>query len=138
MVRLALAILIIVSISWNGMGQTYYWTEEFVTSEGWTLEGNWDIEDGILQFSWDPTVYNFDHTAVSPSIALDENVKEFTINQSLLVYNPTEDETAQLIISSSQGDFILWDYSLANGNWGSSSGSDTTFSVEDLPVKPFS
>ncbi len=115
-----------------GTSQTIFWAEDFGDPEGWTTEANWTIEGGVLQFSWDPTIYNFDKLAVSPLIMLDSNVTELVVTQSLLIYNPTENEQAQVIISTQEDDFVVWDYSLANGNWGNSSGSELTISLDDF------
>lgn len=132
MKQLYLALMIMFTLNLTVKGQTNYWTEEFTTPEGWTLEDNWTIDGGLLEFSWDPTIYNFDQHAVSPFITLDEHVTELSVRQSLLIYNPTENENAQIVISTFADDYVLWDYSLINGNWGNSSGTDTTFSLEQF------
>jgi len=132
MIKLSLSWLFLLCFLLPGTAQTTFWTEKFITPDGWTLQDNWSISSGTLSFDWDPTLYNFDQAAVSPEITLDYHIEELIVTQSLQVYNPTENETAQLIILSGDEEFILWDYNLSSGNWGNLSGSDLTFSLQDF------
>ncbi len=132
MKRLLLVCVVAMCCSLAGTGQTTYWSDDFISPEGWTLEDNWSIETGILQFSWDPTIIDFDEHAISELITLDDHVNELRLNQSLQVYNPTENEHAQLIIATNDEDYVLWNYTLINGNWGNTFGSDTSFSLEQF------
>lgn len=130
--RIILSCLMAILLYSGVSGQSPFWTEKFSTPEGWTLEDNWTIDGGMLYFDWNPTIYNFDQHAVSPFIELDTHVEQLIITQSLQVYNPTEDESAQVIVTVGEEEFILWDYSLSNGNWGNSSGSELILELNEF------
>ncbi|MBE0661697.1 MAG: hypothetical protein IH597_04435 [Bacteroidales bacterium] len=113
--------------------QTVYWTESFENNQGWTLDQNWSIEGGMLQFYWTPTISNFDLSAISPVIELDPNVQDLIVNQYLNVFgasNPSEVAEIRLITSSSE--FLLWSHSLNSGSWGSASGTEVVFDISDF------
>ena len=48
--------------------QSPYWTEDFSVGQGWTLDDNWIINGGKIQFYWSPSMTNFDVSAISPMI----------------------------------------------------------------------
>jgi hypothetical protein len=110
--------------------QTVYWTENFENNQGWTLDQNWSIESGMLQFYWSPTITNFDLSAVSPVIVLDESVQDLIVNQYLNVFgasNPSEVAEIRLLTGSSEQ--LLWSHSLNSGSWGSASGTEVEFDI---------
>lgn len=133
--------ILLSSLWFTGLNaQSPFWTENFSTPEGWTVENNWNITGGMLYFDWNPTIYDFDESAVSPFIQLDGHVEDVVIVQSLEVYNPTPDEMAEIIIITSEDEFIIWDYELSEGNWGGSSGTEiilplSEFAGESIQIK---
>lgn len=132
MIRLILSGLAVLILMLPGTGQTTYWKEKFTSPDGWTLQDNWKLGGGTLLFDWNPTIYDFDQSAISPVILLDEYATELIVNQYLQVYNPTEDESAQLIIIAGDEEFVIWDYNLSFGNWGNYLGEDLSFPLESF------
>lgn len=116
----------------TGTAQTPVWLEKFKSPEGWDLEDNWNISQGMLYFDWNPTLYGFDQSAKGPTITVDDQVEELIVTQNLLVYNPSETETAQIIIISGEQETVVWEYTLDNGNWGDPQGSEITFPLEQF------
>lgn len=111
--------------------QTVYWEEEFNSATNWTMEGNWAISSGFLQFYWSPDVSNFDMSAISPVITLHENIDEIIVNQYLDVFSGTPNEVAEIIIIHGSEETVLWEYVLQGGNWGSPEGTEIMFSLSD-------
>lgn len=130
--RLLISLLLLLFMSIGVYGQSTFWSDRFSSPEGWSLQENWRISGGVLYFDWNPTIYNFDQTAVSPFITLDEFTDNLIITQNLQVYNPTENEVAQLIVMVGEEEFIIWEYSLDNGNWGNTSGSELIIPLQDF------
>ena len=112
-------------------GQTIYWLEDFNSSQGWYLQDNWSITSGMLQFSWTPSINNFDLSATSPYIELDENVGELIITQYLNIFSNSPDEFAEIYIITESSEILLWEYPLSGGNWGNPSGTEIIFPVSD-------
>lgn len=113
--------------------QTIYWEEDFNYDSGWTLEEeNWYITSSMLQFAWFPDIQNFDLSAISPPIVLNENVHELSILQYLDIWSPTNYEFAEIIIIHGDEETIIWDYALINGNWGYEGGEEIVFSMEEF------
>jgi hypothetical protein len=113
--------------------QTIYWTEEFNANQGWTLEQNWSLSSGKLQFYWSPTVTNFDLSAVSPFIDLHENTLELVVKQHLDAFGSSNPpEAAEIYLIADDGEYLLWDYTLNYGNWGQSTGSDIAFDISEF------
>lgn len=111
--------------------QTIYWSEDFMSGQGWYLEDNWSIDGGLLSFSWTPSANNFDLSATSPYITLDDYVGELIVNQYLDIFSNSSDENAEISIITENGEFVLWEYSLAGGSWGNITGSEITFPVSE-------
>ncbi len=111
--------------------QTPFWTEDFTIGLGWTLENNWAIDGGKMQFYWSPSVQNFDESAISPYITLHESIGELIVNQYLDVFATNSNEMAEISIIHETGEDILWSYDLSSGNWGTAGGEDIEFSVSD-------
>jgi len=111
--------------------QTYTWFESFDNGQNWTLEENWTITDGKLEFSWTPQVPNFDLSAVSPVITLSENVFDLTIKQYLDIFTGTGAEFAEIALITGGDNVILWNYNLNNGNWGNANGEEISFSLTE-------
>ena len=110
--------------------QTPYWTEDFSVGQGWTVEDNWVISGGKLEFYWSPSITNFDASAISPVITLHESIGELIVNQYLDVFSTSSDEMAEISILYEGGEDILWSYALSGGNWGVMNGTDIEFSLE--------
>lgn len=110
--------------------QTPYWTEDFNVGQGWTLEDNWIINSGKLEFFWSPSLSNFDVSATSPVISLHESIGELIVNQYLDVFSSSDLETAEISIIYDGNEDVLWSWSLAGGNWGSMTGTDIEFPLE--------
>jgi hypothetical protein len=114
-------------------GQTIYWTENFETNQGWTLDQNWSIVGGKLRFYWSPTISNFDLSAISPVIMLDENVQDLIVKQHLNVFGASNPpETSQIYLVTSESEHLLWSHQHNQGNWGSTSGSEIEFDVSSF------
>jgi hypothetical protein len=111
------------------IGQTSYWHEDFSSVQGWTLDDNWTWLDGKIQFYWSPIISNFDLSATSPLITLDENTTDLVVKQFLHVYVGTNDEVAEILLIKDGAEVSLWEYPLANGNWGSPSGSNLVIPI---------
>lgn len=111
--------------------QTPYWTEDFNVGQGWTVEENWLIDGGKLEFNWSPSMSNFDASAISPVITLHESIGELIVNQYLDVFMTTSNEMAEISILYDGNEDILWSYALSGGNWGVISGADIEFSLEE-------
>lgn len=113
--------------------QTIYWMEEFNSGQGdWSLEDNWSIAAGKLEFYWTPSWTNFDLSAKSPLISLPVNIAEISISQHLDVFSGTGSEFAEIALHAGSETTILWNYNLVGGNWGDPSGSDLTFPVAEF------
>lgn len=132
MKMLILLPIFFVVLNINLFAQTNYWEENFNSGQGWTLEENWTVAGGKLEFYWIPSVTNFDLSALSPVITLPVNIAEITIVQYLDVFSGTGNEFAEISIHEGSESTILWNYNLVNGNWGSSGGSDLTFSLAEF------
>lgn len=111
--------------------QTPYWTEDFNVDQGWTVEPNWLIDGGKLEFNWSPSMSNFDASAISPVITLHESIGELIVNQYLDVFMTTSNEMAEISILYDGNEDVLWSYALSGGNWGVISGTDIEFSLEE-------
>lgn len=110
--------------------QTVYWTETFDNTTGWSLQPNWTIGEGRLEFSWYPSTPNFDFSALSPAIQLHATVQELIVKQHLSIFgssNPPEVAEIYLITATSQ--HLLWSHNLNLGSWGVEFGSDIAFDV---------
>ena len=116
-----------------GAAQTVYWAEDFSSNAGWTLQQNWSISGGKLQFYWSPTVTNFDLSAISPPVELHANIQELIVNQHLNAYSASNPpETAEIYVISGDTEYLLWSHTLNMGNWGNQSGSEIDFDISDL------
>jgi len=112
------------------IGQTPYYYEEFETGQGWSLDENWNIETGKMQFNWSPTITNFDLSAISPTIYLLENTQELIVTQYLDAFGAsTPSEVAEIIIVVSGDEFLLWGHELSSGNWGQANGTDLVLDI---------
>ena len=129
--KLILLWLVILSLTVSVNSQSTFWEEEFDNPGNWSLENNWNVFDGKLGFTWDPTIYNFDESSVSQLITLDQHATELTITQALSIFTPSENETAQIILVFEEEEVLLWEYSLINGDWGDDTGTDITFSLSE-------
>lgn len=123
LVLLALSILPVAS-------QTVYWSESFNSNNGWTLQQNWSIAGGKMEFYWSPTVTNFDLSATSPTIALHPNTQSLIVNQHLDVYGSSNPpEVAQIYLATAVSQVLLWSHTLNTGNWGNPTGSELQFDI---------
>jgi hypothetical protein len=130
-----LLVSIVLGLLFNGAvwSQTIYWIEDFNTNQGWTLDQNWSLNGGKLQFLWTPTITNFDLSAVSPEIDLIQNTQELIIKQHLDAFgSSTPPEAAEIILMTQDDEFLLWDYTLNYGDWGVPSGSEIQFDISEF------
>lgn len=111
--------------------QTPYWTEDFDVGQGWTVEENWMIAAGKLEFYWSPSLSNFDASAISPVITLHESIGELIVNQCLDVFSMSSNEIAEISILYDGNEDILWSHPLSGGNWGTMDGTDIALPLED-------
>jgi hypothetical protein len=123
MVKLTLFVFLLFLLRMPVGGQTSYWHEDFSSAQGWTLDNNWTWLDGKIQFYWSPIISNFDLSATSPLITLDENTTELVVKQFLHVYVGTNDEVAEILLIKDDVEVSLWEHPLSNGDWGNPSGS---------------
>jgi hypothetical protein len=127
-----LTLIWLACISVSLRAQTIYWAEEFNSGQGnWSLEDNWSVTTGMLQFYWTPNWTNFDLSAVSPLITLPENIAELTVIQYLDVFSGTGNEFAEINIRIGSESFVLWNYNLVGGNWGNATGSELIFPLSE-------
>lgn len=113
--------------------QTVFWSDNLNVNEGWTLDQNWNIAGGKLQFNWSATIVNFDLAAVSPTVNLDNNIQDLIITQSLDVLGASSPpEAAEIYLLTSGEEHLLWSYSLDNGSWGSPIGTEIEFDISDF------
>lgn len=111
--------------------QTPYWIEDFSDGTGWTVEENWIIEGGKLEFYWTPSISNFDASAISPVINLHESIGELIVNQYLDVFMTSSNEVAEIAIIYDDTEDVLWSHALSGGNWGVMSGTDIEFALQE-------
>lgn len=126
----AILLLLLLLLKLPSSSQTPCWVEDFNSSQDWTLEENWTIGGGLLQFYWNPAVYNFDLSANSPVITLPENVRELIVNQFLDTFgssNPSEVAEISIVINGEP--VVLWSYEISNGNWGQTSGTELVLDI---------
>jgi len=110
--------------------QTPFYTENFNSGEGWQLDANWQVLNGQLQFTWSPTITNFDLSAISSAIELPQTVQEIIVNQYLNVYSTSNPpEVAAIYLVSSGEESLLWEYTLDNGNWGVIGGEEISLDI---------
>lgn len=131
MKKLIYLLLLVLIFKLPVFAQTNTWFETFNSGEGWTLDPNWTVNGGKLEFYWTPQIPNFDLSAISHVISLPENVYDLTITQYLDVFSGTGNEFAEIRLMVGGDTVVLWNYNLEEGNWGSSSGEDLTFVVEE-------
>jgi hypothetical protein len=114
------------------MSQTVIWEEDFKVTQGWYLEDNWFFEGAKMQFYWNPQIQNFDQSALSPLIYIDESVEDLVVTQYLDVFNGTANETAEIIVVTEDDEIVIWSHVLENGNWGNQMGSDISLPMTDF------
>jgi len=131
MKKILFLLLLVLLLKLPISAQTPFWTEDFTIGQGWTLEDNWAIGGGQLQFNWNPHITNFDVSAISPVITLHESIGELIVTQYLDVFATTSNEMAEISIIHETGEDILWSYALSNGNWGTAGGDNIEFPVSD-------
>jgi hypothetical protein len=108
--------------------QTPFYDESFQSPAGWELQPNWTVYSGMLQFSWTPTITNFDVSAISQEITLPETAQEIIVTQYLDVFAGGA-EWAEIYLVNGSEENLLWEYSLNDGNWGGSGGEDLTLDI---------
>lgn len=115
--------------------QTPIWQEDFTSPEGWTLQSNWSIE-AMLKFDYSPIIFNFDLSAFSPVIYVDEHSEYLTIKQYLAVWQSmVTTEKAEISILTDEDEVVLWSYELADGFWGHPNGEDIVFPFDEFAGK---
>jgi hypothetical protein len=131
MKKLIYMLLLVFIFKLPAITQTYTWFENFNTGQGWTLDPNWSVAGGKLEFYWSPQIPDFDLSAVSPVISLPDNVYDLTITQYLDVFTGTGNEFAEINLIVDGNNIVLWNYDLIEGNWGTSNGQDLSFLIEE-------
>jgi len=131
MKKLFYLMLLIVVFKLPAISQTYTWFESFNTVQGWSLDSNWSVAGGKLEFYWSPQIPNFDLSAISPIISLPENVYDLTVTQYLDVFTGTGNEYAEIRLIVDGNHEVLWNYNLNEGTWGNSNGEDMSFPIGD-------
>lgn len=126
-----LTFFILLLFIWPTFAQTPYWTEDFSVGEEWSLDENWNVYGGKLEFNWSPAISNFDVSAVSATIPLHESIGELIVSQYLDVFSTSETEVAEISILYDGNEDVLWSHPLSNGSWGSYTGEDIEFSLTE-------
>ncbi|MCD4747506.1 MAG: hypothetical protein K8R58_14515 [Bacteroidales bacterium] len=113
--------------------QTPYWEEDFLEAPtGWTLDDNWSFATGKVYMWWSPVVLNYDLSAISPIISIPDDAGELIVTQFLEVYEysvTTEECEISIIVGGDE--YVIWNYSISNGNWGIAGGEDISFPLDD-------
>ena len=118
------------SFSIGATGQTPYWEEDFMEAQEWTIEGNWLVNTGYMRFNWDPITANFDMSATSPVITLEDREYGLSIFQYLEPWDMSvTTEKAEIAIISDGNEYVLWSYDLINGPWGNITGAELNFDI---------
>ncbi len=112
--------------------QTTFWTEDFITGDGWGTDGNWNIDNAMMAFSWSPEYTDFDFSAISPIIHLHESSNSLIVTQFVDVFSTTSNEMAEISVIHGTEEDIIWSYALSNGNWGPVLGDDLEIPVSDF------
>lgn len=116
--------------SMNLLAETIYWEETFDVNNGdWSLDANWSISSGKLELYWSPTISPYDLSAISSSISLPMNVDDLIVTQHVNVFSYVN-EVAEILLLTNMGEYQLWYYPMSS-NWGSDSGSDISFPLND-------
>ena len=111
--------------------QTTVWTEDFLSGEGWTTDGNWNIDNSMMGFFWSPQIENFDCSATSPIISLHESSTNLIVTQYLDIFSTSSDEMAEVSVIHDNGEDIIWSYAISEGSWGSVAGDDMEIPIGD-------
>ena len=120
--------------------QSVFWEETFNDPPfEWALDSNWAISNGILKLSWDPTVTDYDLSAVSPLISLPNNVGNLTVTQFIDEYSAV-DEIASIGVIANGNYTEIWQHSLTEGDWGHTGGENLSlpfaeYSGQDIQLK---
>ncbi len=129
--KICLALLVLLPAI-PAFSQTPFWGEDFVEPQEWTLEGNWYLEYGYMRFSWDPVTTNYDMSAISPLISLDDREYGLSIIQYLepWVISATT-EKAEISILAGGDEFLLWSHDVGDGVWGVITGTEVNFDISE-------
>lgn len=126
-VMMALLFLCIAMFAW---GQV--WQQSFATAPtGWTLsDAHWSFNStsGSLRFYWQPTLANYDCTAISPVIALPANAGDLTVEQCIDDDTSADDNEIMEVIAVVNGsDVVLWSYNTqTNHDLGTTTAHNST------------
>ena len=124
--------MILLSIPILVHSQTYLWEEDFDVDPGtWTLQDNWSIQGGMLQFYFSPTIENYNLSATSPIINLPANAGNLFIEQHINYYSFVNESFEVAVLVGGETN-VLWTHT--NGtNWGNYGGG----SVLELSLIPY-
>jgi len=123
-------ILLVLILGIPALGQTPYWNEDFMEPQEWTTEGNWHIQTGYMRLDWDPIVINYDMSATSPVISLEDREYGLSIIQYVEPWiMMASTEKAEISIISDGNEDILWSHDLIDGVWGAITGTEITFDI---------
>mgnify|MGYP006278656005 FL=1 len=127
-----IAVFIFLSLTALVFSQAVIWEESFESAdEDWLLDDNWTIENDMLQLYYSPTVENYDLAAVSPIISLPVNVGDLIVNQYISDYSAV-DEVMEISVLHNEETSVLWSYDLLDGDWGSTEGTEISFSLAEF------
>ena len=132
MKRIYFLLLLVLLLKIPIFAQTTFWTEDFITGDGWSTEGNWNIDNSMIAFSWSPEFSDFDFSAISPLIHLHESSNNLVVTQFVDVFSTTSNEMAEISVIHGTEEDIIWSYALSNGNWGPVIGDDLEIPVGDF------
>lgn len=126
--------LLLMAISGGLWGQSTVWNEPFDSNNGWTLGQNWTIDDGRLRLYYDPTITDYDISAISPIIQLPANASQLTVNQFFSDYSIDSGEILEIILVSNNQDHILWTWNTdSNNSWPDENNNPADISFSILP-----
>lgn len=133
MKKLIYTLIFLFALQLAAFAQTAILDEDFLEPvSGWTMEGNWEQEEGYMLLYYYPIVENYDFSAYTPEFEVPVNGGDIIINMFVDVYmmNAT-DEKCEISVVSGDQESVIWEHSLADGPWGEIAGTDLIFDLND-------
>ena len=120
--NIALCLLILMAIPFAAFSQTYLWEEDFATDPGnWTLQANWSVTSGYLQFYYSPTTTDYNLAATSPVITLPNNAGNLLVTQYINYFSYVDEAFEIAVLVGGETD-VLWTHGDGT-DWGVEAGS---------------
>ncbi|MFC2107062.1 CARDB domain-containing protein [Bacteroidota bacterium] len=133
MKRNILLLLLIFFLTIGSYSQSIYYEDDMKGYKSWIYEDNWKFNSGDLSFSWNPEIHDFDCSAYSQQIVLDDYADKLIINQYLQVFVPSViDEMAEIYIIQDTDEYLVFEHNLMAGSWGDVFGKDTAIDISQF------